>query len=74
MKTHKQKAIELLKKMHLFTSGDSGKDDLTWANAKQCALIEVHDILDMLAFDLGHDETARGLYKYYEEVKKEIES
>ena len=42
-------------------------------SAKQCALIAVDEILEILDFDLGHDDTARGLCTYWQEVKKEIE-
>lgn len=69
-----QKAKELITKMHLFSSGDSGKDDLTKANAKQCALICADEVMKRVPY-LRHENPT--IYRldtvdYWEEVKKEI--
>jgi len=40
---------------------------------KQCALIAVDEIIELLDFDLGHDSTARALSEEYKQVRSEIE-
>lgn len=66
MMTPKDKAIELVKKMHpnkMWTATD-------WKEAKRCALIAVDEILD---FQYRLFITKKTLsYKYWEEVKQEI--
>lgn len=69
----KEKAIELANRMHLFSSGDSGKDDLEKANAKQCALIcnqeKIQLIVD-LEYEYGFDLSKET--KKLQEEKQEI--
>ena len=74
----KEKAKELVDKFNEYTVQASitypnGKTEEFLGDAKECALIAVDEILDILNFDLGHDDTARHLSKYYEQVKQEIE-
>ena len=66
--TPKEKAIELIDKFK-YISYDL--DDI--ANHKECAINCVDEIIEILDFELGHDQTARGLSEYYHEVKNEIE-
>lgn len=49
------------------------KCSTTKEGVKQCALLVVDEILEILTFDLGHDQTARSLKDEYEKVKFEIE-
>jgi len=65
--TPKEKAKELVNKMHLFSSGDIGNGDLTGANAKQCALIHAKEVL-MLFANNKYDSR----YEYYEQVIIEL--
>jgi len=72
--TAKEKANELIMKMYLFSSGDNGKGDLTKANAKQCALITVNEIMNS---DEGctmymHDVGVSVFMNYWKDVKSEI--
>jgi hypothetical protein len=66
--TPREKAEELYKKMLFCYQGHI--DEYT---AKQCALIAVDEILELLNHDLGHDQTARALEEQFQEVKQEIE-
>lgn len=36
------------------------------------SLIAVDEIIDILTFDLGHDQTARKLEEHWQEVKNEL--
>jgi hypothetical protein len=69
--TSKEKAIELLEKFRTHTY--NGEDNQYSENAKQCALIAVDEIIELLDFDLGHDSTARALSEEYKQVRSEIE-
>lgn len=40
--------------------------------AIQHALIAVDEIIDILTFDLGHDQTARKLEEHWQQIKNEI--
>lgn len=40
--------------------------------AKDCALIAVDEIIDILTFDLGHDQTARKLEENWQQIKNEL--
>jgi hypothetical protein len=77
--TAKEKAQELITKFSpLVTTWDCywdvpRQDEDVVADAKQCALITVDEIKEILDFELGHDQTARGLSEYYDQVKAEIE-
>jgi len=68
MSTFKEKAKELAEKYDTTLTYLESK-----SKAKECALIAVDEIIEMLSFDLGHDDTARGLCEYWQEVKSEIE-
>jgi hypothetical protein len=68
MKTAKEKAIELVDRFMPHSSGNSNNNE-----AKQCALIAVDEIIELLDFDLGHDSTARALSEEYKQVRSEIE-
>ena len=71
MKTPKEKAKELVEK---FTDIENEYNEYSdFKQAKQCALIAVDEIIEILSFDLGHDNTARYLCEYLKEVKSEIE-
>jgi hypothetical protein len=63
----KKTAEELYNKMLFCFQGNI--DEYT---AKQCALIAVDEILELLNHDLGHDQTARALEEQFQEVKQEI--
>lgn len=60
--TPKEKAIDLINKMAF---------EVCKTDAKQCALIAVDEILSEFMFD--DSEYADRRYKYYKEVKQEIE-
>ena len=74
----KQKAKELVDRMHLFSSGDSGKDDLTKANAKQCALICVEEKIKQIRFihdgvlikKIPSGEAIGIVFRMYEHLKR----
>ena len=78
MKTPKEKAKELFNKYfdmkwQSYSHKKTSIKSMTKSSAKQCAIIAVDEIIDMLSFDLGHDNTARYLCEYLKEVKIEIE-
>lgn len=68
--TPKEKALELVKTFAKKSNNLKQRTD--WNYDKQCALISVDEMLEVLTFDLGHDQTARKLIEYYEEIKTEI--
>jgi hypothetical protein len=68
----KEKAKELIRKYYSFGLNNPAQS-FSWYECKQCALIAVDEIIEMLSFDLGHDDTARGLCEYWESVKSEIQ-
>ena len=65
--TPKEKALELVNRLHKYTW--NGEDNLDNKNAKQCALIAVDDILN-------HHSQEQGLYRidtyFWQEVKQEL--
>ena len=63
----KEKADEIFKKMYQY---QWRQDTIEERNAKQCALIAVDEILEIL----WHTHKNADEYKYYQEVKKEIEN
>jgi hypothetical protein len=71
MKTPKEKSIELVDKFYNYVNcwGNDGNADyqLAMVNAKQCALIAVDEILNVI-------EVPSIEYKYWEEVKQEIKN
>jgi hypothetical protein len=66
--TPKEKAKELIKRY--YRDSDLLVEDLSWIQAKECALIAVYEILN-------HHSQEQGLYRidtyYWKEVKQEIE-
>jgi hypothetical protein len=68
--TPKEKAKELFDKMFLIIENKGMYDDLY--NAKQCALITVAEILDVITGIYDYD--FEKLNPYWEEVKKEIDA
>jgi 2-hydroxy-3-keto-5-methylthiopentenyl-1-phosphate phosphatase len=64
--THKEKAIELVRKMYVVCSNSAS--DITLYFAKQCALIAVDEIWNELESARVFEE-----YDYWQEVKQEIE-
>ena len=71
--TPKEKAKELGSKFNFEHIGQNYILHQTVDESKRCALIAVDEIIEMLSFDLGHDDTARGLCEYWESVKTEIQ-
>ena len=63
----KEKAIELIEKMKW--EGEMSDEDCFYDFAKQCALVAVDEILDVL-WHIHNNEEA---WRYYLEVKQEIE-
>ena len=67
----KEKAYELFKKY--FRDSDLLVEDLTWIQAKECALIAVDEIIKQEAERcLAYKETDKFI-DYWQEVKEEIE-
>ena len=68
--TPKQKAEELINKFHKFTytAVRAHKTSGEYADAKQCALVAVEEILSLFSPMWVHIE------EYYKEVKQEIEN
>ena len=70
--TAKNKAEELVKKY--FRDSDLLVEDLTWIQAKECALIAVEEIIRIAPWGIDiDDEIEDDSKEYYIEVKKEIE-
>lgn len=70
-----EKAAELINKMYYTQSSPTN-----WVQAKECALIAVDEILNLLKIDLTRDSAtdevvmyASSRILYWEEVKQEIE-
>ena len=69
--TPKEKAIQLTRQM--YKSGSKDSCEVYRENAAtRCTLIAVDEILDILTFDLGHDQTARKLEEHWQQVKTEL--
>lgn len=69
--TAKEKANELLDKMYFSRRFKDGEDYIAqshWIHSKQCALIAVDEIIDVIQFMAESDN---GL-PYWQEVRKEI--
>jgi hypothetical protein len=67
--TPKEKADELIDKMYYIGRYDDKEDynpAMAWERAKQCSLIAVDEILDMLIGSIATID-------YWQEVKQEIE-
>ena len=68
--TPKEKAIELVVKFKHTAYSDYLTTDNEYNNAKQCALIAVEEILNVIVGTYDFDV----LNQYWQEVKKEIEN
>lgn len=66
---HKQKAEEIVEK---FFRDELLQWDLSYIQAKQCALIAVDEIIETLYF--YHYDSESGAYEYWIEIKKQIEN
>ena len=68
--TPKEKADELIDKMYYIGRYDDKEDynpAMAWERAKQCAIIAVDEIINLLSHDINL------LVNYWFEVKQEIE-
>jgi hypothetical protein len=68
--TPKEKAKELVDKMYATQGPENG---ITEDEAKQCAIIAVDEILIANTFDMHDIERYLIEYKYYQEVRQEIQ-
>jgi hypothetical protein len=64
----KEKADELIRKYYTWGINKEGQT-LSWLESKQCALIAVDEILSII-----DEEEQYRAYKYWQEVKREIEN
>jgi hypothetical protein len=80
--TPKEKAFELAHKFRLLEirTSENSHMMISMADAKQCALIAVDelikyhdDLMDVVRYELPSNIVAVIPYKYWEEVKQEIE-
>jgi len=69
--TPKEKAEELFNKYATYVVMWTGGSEVEKQNCKQCALIAVDEILNII--DTIYDYDRNLLYPYYQEVKQEIE-
>jgi hypothetical protein len=67
----KEKAKELIDKMWIYSIPNANG---SWNNAKQCALICVDEILNLMIKNFEWDINHNGNIDYWQEVKKEIEA
>jgi len=65
--TPKEKALQLVEKFKLYADWNGFEENRALANAKQCAIIAVEEILNAHLFDLDEKE-------YWQQVKTEIEN
>jgi hypothetical protein len=65
--TPKQKAKELVNKFHIKVLDREGTSAMNEFESKQCALIAVDEIIEVLSNDINP------LVNYWQEVKQEIE-
>ena len=72
--TPKEKAFELAHKFRLLEirTSENSHMMISMANAKQCALIAVDEILFALKYDMNEPTSAS--VRYWQEVKQEIEN
>ena len=71
--TPSEKAKDLIKKY--YRDSDLLVEDLTWIQAKECALIAVDEILIEIRkiYDIYTEINIINIYQYWQEVKQEIE-
>jgi 2-hydroxy-3-keto-5-methylthiopentenyl-1-phosphate phosphatase len=67
--TPKEKAEELIRKYYRWGLHKDGQS-LSWLESKECALIAVDEIIEVL-WKTNKNETE---YRHWQEVKKEIEN
>ena len=78
--TPKDKSKELIDKFYksqvevLNINGTTELESVEHEIAIKSSLIAVDEILDILTFDLGHDQTARKLEEHWQQVKTELEN
>lgn len=65
-----QKAEEVIRKYYTFGINKEGQT-LSWHECKQCALIEVNSIIEVL-YSLKFGNALSEEIEYYEEVKQEL--
>ena len=68
--TPKEKAEEVIRKYYTFGINKEGQT-LSWHECKQCALIEVNSIIEVL-YSLKFGNALSEEIEYYEEVKQEL--
>jgi hypothetical protein len=73
MKNAKEKAEELIRKYYTWGINKEGQT-LSWLEAKQCALIAIDEILNLMIKEFKWDVKHNGNIEYWEEVKTEIEN
>jgi hypothetical protein len=71
MNSPKEKAEELVNKLleSLYDNGSLSFKRILYSKAKQCALIAVDEILNVIDRDMNY----QNVYSFYLEVKEEIE-
>lgn len=72
MTTPKEKAKELVNKY--FYNSDLLYEDLTWIQAKECALIAVNEIINANPHSNPLNTDVYSTMDYWQDVKKEIEN
>lgn len=68
--TPKEKSEEVIRKYYTFGINKEGQT-LSWHECKQCALIEVNSIIEVL-YSLKFGNALSEEIEYYEEVKQEL--
>lgn len=68
--TPKEKTEEVIRKYYTFGINKEGQT-LSWHECKQCALIEVNSIIEVL-YSLKFGNALLEEIEYYEEVKQEL--
>lgn len=68
--TPKEKSEEVIRKYYTFGINKEGQT-LSWHECKQCSLIEVNSIIEVL-YSLKFGNALSEEIEYYEEVKQEL--
>lgn len=68
--TPKEKSEEVIRKYYTFGINKEGQT-LSWHECRQCALIEVNSIIEVL-YSLKFGNALSEEIEYYEEVKQEL--
>ena len=69
--TPQEKADELIRKY--YRNSDLIDEDLTWTQAKECALIAIDEIIKAIDFDWMEVQNLNSQHRYWQQVKQEIE-